>query len=131
MNRWCLLVLVLVVLSACGGPSQYAVNTLYDARVLLATIEEEGVGELAPEALQEAQRYLSQAEAAFAAGKEQEALRLSHYAQRTASYASLQAKQRQVERRARIAEIDLAEAREREEQAFQARRVAEDQVAED
>ena len=114
-----------VLLAACGGPSQFAINTLYEAQVQVKMAEQEGATEEAPEAWQEAQQFLSQAETAFMDGKERDSLLLAHYARRRAEYARLLMQLRRLRRNLRIAEMDLATAQEKEQEALNAREAAE------
>ena len=120
--------LPLLLLVACAGPSQYTANAIYDARAQIANVERSGAQEFAPESLQDAKRMLSEAENAYADGDGQKALRYSHYALRLAEHAALLMAQYNAERRARIAEIDLSEAREREQDALREREQAEQEL---
>jgi len=114
---------------ACGGANKLAALIIYDTREQIVAAEQIGAKQTAANELRDAENLLAEAEAALNKGDYDEAYRIGTKAYLTVRYAEALAAQKRAELDANIAESELREAQQLEEEAFKNRAQAEEELS--
>ena len=120
--------LLLSLMSACGSSGQFAAGIVYEARAQMSMAKRAGAEELASSEFQEANRILTEAEAAMAQKNEKEAYKIGTLAYLKARLAEAMAIRNKTEREAEIEEAELSAAEVELNRSRQERKAAEEEL---